>query len=67
MHVVIEDFELCLGWEGQGPCLYSILTRLMVIQRIVEAQVHDEFLENVKAHLVADEVVKIGLCMKMGV
>ena len=19
MHVVIEDFELCLGWEGQGP------------------------------------------------
>ncbi|RVW92073.1 hypothetical protein CK203_037038 [Vitis vinifera] len=24
MHVVIEDFELCLSWEGQGPCLYSI-------------------------------------------
>ena len=19
MHTVIEDFELCLGWEGQGP------------------------------------------------
>ncbi|RVW92584.1 Retrovirus-related Pol polyprotein from transposon 17.6 [Vitis vinifera] len=30
MHVVIEDFELCLGWEGQGLCLYSISTRLMV-------------------------------------
>ena len=20
MHAVIEDFELCLGWKGQGPC-----------------------------------------------
>ena len=52
MHAVIEDFELCLGWEGQGPCLYSILARPMFIQRIVEAQVHDEFLEKVKAQLV---------------
>ena len=49
MHVVIEDFELCLGLEGHGPCLYSISARPMVIQRIVEAQVHDEFLEKVKA------------------
>ncbi|RVW83324.1 Retrovirus-related Pol polyprotein from transposon 17.6 [Vitis vinifera] len=40
MHAVIEDFELCPGWEGQGPCLYSISARPMVIQRIVEAQVH---------------------------
>ncbi|RVW21918.1 hypothetical protein CK203_101091 [Vitis vinifera] len=56
MHVFIEDFELCLGWEGQGPCLYSILTRLMVIQRIVEAQVYDESLEKVKAQLVEGEV-----------
>ena len=37
MHAVIEDFELCLGWKGQDPCLYSISTRLMVIQRIMEA------------------------------
>ena len=37
MHTVIEDFELCLGLEGHGPCLYSISTRPMVIQRIVEA------------------------------
>ena len=37
MHAVIEDFELCLGWEGHGPCLYSISARLMFIQRIVEA------------------------------
>ena len=36
MHAVIEDFELCLSWEGQGPCLYSISTRPMFIQRIVE-------------------------------
>ena len=56
MHVVIEDFELCLGWEGQGPCLYSISSRPMVIQRIVEAQVSDEFLEKVKAQLVEGEV-----------
>ncbi|RVW36977.1 Transposon Tf2-11 polyprotein [Vitis vinifera] len=38
-----------------GPCLYSI-ARPMVIQRIVEAQVHDEFLEKVKAQLVAGEI-----------
>ncbi|RVW68608.1 Retrovirus-related Pol polyprotein from transposon 17.6 [Vitis vinifera] len=25
MHAVIEDFELCLGWEGQDPCLYNYL------------------------------------------
>ena len=56
MHAVIEDFELCLGWEGQGPCLYSISARPMVIQRIVEAQVRDEFLEKVKAQLVESEV-----------
>ncbi|RVW98761.1 Transposon Tf2-2 polyprotein [Vitis vinifera] len=56
MHAVIEDFELCLGLEGHGPCLYSISTRPMVIQRIVEAQVHDEFLEKVKAQLVAGEI-----------
>ncbi|WKA06025.1 hypothetical protein VitviT2T_023953 [Vitis vinifera] len=56
MHAVIEDFELCLGLEGHGPCLYSISARPMVIQRIVEAQVHDEFLEKVKAQLVAGEI-----------
>ena len=56
MHIVIEDFELCLGWEGHGPCLYNISTRPMIIQRIMEAQVHDEFLEKVKARLVECEV-----------
>ena len=56
MYAVIEDFELCLSREGHGPCLYSISAKPMVIQRIVEAQVHDEFLENVKAQLVASEV-----------
>ncbi|RVW33107.1 Transposon Ty3-I Gag-Pol polyprotein [Vitis vinifera] len=56
MHTIIEDFELCLGLEAHGPCLYSISARLMVIQRIVEAQVHDEFLEKVKAQLVASEI-----------
>ncbi|KAJ9699024.1 hypothetical protein PVL29_007877 [Vitis rotundifolia] len=56
MHVVIEDFELCLGLEGHGPCLYSISARPMVIQRIVKTQVHDEFLEKVKAQLVAGEI-----------
>ncbi|RVX13473.1 hypothetical protein CK203_020948 [Vitis vinifera] len=56
MHAVIEDFELWLGWEGHGPCLYSISARPMFIQRIVEAQVHDEFLEKVKTQLVKGEV-----------
>ncbi|RVW15622.1 Retrovirus-related Pol polyprotein from transposon 17.6 [Vitis vinifera] len=56
MYAVIEDFELCLIQEGRGPCLYSISARPMVIQRIVEAQVHDEFLEKVKAQLVAGEI-----------
>ncbi|KAL6331976.1 hypothetical protein AAG906_020329 [Vitis piasezkii] len=56
MYAVIEDFELCLSQEGRGPCLYSISARPMVIQRIVEAQVHDEFLEKVKAQLVAGEI-----------
>ncbi|RVW72383.1 Transposon Ty3-I Gag-Pol polyprotein [Vitis vinifera] len=56
MHAVIEDFELCLSQEGCGPCLYSISARPMVIHRIVEAQVHDEFLEKVKAQLVAGEI-----------
>ncbi|RVW63396.1 Transposon Ty3-I Gag-Pol polyprotein [Vitis vinifera] len=56
MHADIEDFELCLGLEGHGPCLYNISARPMVIQRIVEAQVHDEFLEKVKAQLVAGEI-----------
>ncbi|KAL6319798.1 hypothetical protein AAG906_036860 [Vitis piasezkii] len=56
MHAVIEDFKLCLGWEGQGPCLYSISARPMVIQRIVEAQVCDEFLEKVKGQLVEGKV-----------
>ena len=56
MYAVIEDFELCLIQEGRGPCLYSISARPMVIQRIVEAQVHDEFLEKVKAQLVECEV-----------
>ena len=37
MHAVIEDFELCLGWEGHGLCLYNISARPMFIQRIVEA------------------------------
>ncbi|RVW98093.1 Transposon Ty3-I Gag-Pol polyprotein [Vitis vinifera] len=54
--LIIEDFELCLSQEGRGPCLYSISARPMVIQRIVEAQVHDEFLEKVKAQLVAGEI-----------
>ena len=36
--------------------MYNISVRPMVIQRIVEAQVHDEFLENVKAQLVEGEV-----------
>ena len=53
---LIEDFELCLGWEGQGPCLYSISTRPRIIQRIVVAQVHDDFVEKVKARLVEGEV-----------
>ena len=35
--------------------MYSISTKLMFIQRIVEAQVHDEFLEKVKAQLVEGE------------
>ncbi|RVX02391.1 RNA-directed DNA polymerase-like [Vitis vinifera] len=52
--LIIEDFELCLSHEGHGQCLYSISARPMVIQRIVEAQVHDEFLEKVKAQLLAD-------------
>ena len=56
MHAIIEDFELCVGWERHGPCLYSISVRPMFIQRIVEAQVHDEFLEKVKAQLVEGEV-----------
>ena len=49
IHAVIEDFELCLGWKGQGPCLYSISARPMYIQRILEAQVRDEFLEKIKS------------------
>ena len=53
---LLEDFELCLGWEGHGPCLYSISARPMFIQIIVEAQVHDEFLEKVKTRLVEGEV-----------
>ena len=56
MCATIEDFELCLGWKRQGPCLYSILARPMIIQRIVEAQFHDEFLEKVRAQLVESEV-----------
>ncbi|RVW59177.1 Transposon Tf2-2 polyprotein [Vitis vinifera] len=36
--------------------LRDISARPMVIQRIVEAQVHDEFLEKVKAQLVAGEI-----------
>ena len=56
MHAVIEDFELWLGWEGHGPCLYSISARVMFIQRIMEAQVHDECLEKVKIQLVKGEV-----------
>ena len=55
MHAIIKDFEPCLGWERQGPCLYSILTKPMIIQRIMEAKVHDEFLEKVKAQLVEGE------------
>ena len=53
---LLEDFELCLGWEGHGPCLYNISARPMIIQRIMEAQVHDEFLEKFKARLVECEV-----------
>ncbi|RVW68549.1 Retrovirus-related Pol polyprotein from transposon 17.6 [Vitis vinifera] len=63
----LEDYDFALHYHPrkanvvvdalrQGPCLYSLSARPMVIQRIVEAQVHDEFLENVKAQLVADEV-----------
>ena len=67
MLVVIKDFELCLGWEGQGPCLYSMLARPKIIQRVVEAHVHNEILENVKAWLVEGQIDKIGLCMQMRV
>ncbi|RVW68327.1 Transposon Ty3-I Gag-Pol polyprotein [Vitis vinifera] len=63
-HWKIMIFSSLPSWEGEccsrcletGPCLYSISARPMVIQRIVEAQVHDEFLEKVKAQLVAGEV-----------
>ena len=33
MHAIIEDFELCLSWEGQGPCLYKMLVKPMIIQK----------------------------------
>ena len=56
MYVVIEDFELCLGHEGRGPCLYSVSTKPMIIQKIVEAQAQDELLEKVKARLKEGEV-----------
>ena len=57
MYVIIEDFELCLSWEGQGPCLYKMLVKPMIVQKkIVEAQVHDELLEKVKARLVKGKV-----------
>ena len=36
--------------------MYSISVRPMFIQRIVEAQVHDEFLEKVKTRLIEGEV-----------
>ena len=67
MHVIVKDFELCFGWEGQGTGLYSISTRLMIIQRIVEDQVHDEFLEKLKPSWQKVKQMKIGLCMQMGV
>ena len=64
IYVVIEDFEMCLGWEGQGPCLYSMSARLRIIQKIAEAQVHDEILKKVRAQLVEGEVDTIGhACM----
>ena len=49
MYVVIEDFELCLGWEGQGQCFYSMSARQKIIQKIIETHVHGEILEKVKA------------------
>ncbi|RVW16021.1 Retrovirus-related Pol polyprotein from transposon 17.6 [Vitis vinifera] len=63
----LEDYDFALHYHpGKAnvvadalrpdPCLYSISARPMVIQRIVEAQVHDEFLEKVKAQLVAGEI-----------
>ena len=55
MYAIIKDFELCRGWERQGPCLYSISSKPMVVQRIVEAY-RDEFLEKGKAQLVEGEV-----------
>ena len=51
MYGVIEDIELYFGWEKQGPCLYSMSVRPMIIQRVVEEQVHDELLERVKSQL----------------
>ena len=59
LHAVIKDFELCLGWEVQGPCLYSISARPFIIQIIVETQFHDELLEKVKAQLVEGEANEI--------
>ena len=56
MYVVIEDFELCLGWEGQGQCFYSMSARQKIIQKIIETHVHGEILEKVKAQLVEDGV-----------
>ena len=47
MHEVNWDFEMCLGREKQGPCLYNMPTRRIIIQRVVEEQVNDGFLENV--------------------
>ena len=31
MYGFIKDFELYLGWEGQGPCLYNMSVRPMII------------------------------------
>ena len=31
MHAIIEDFELCLGWEGYGPCLYTFSPSLFAL------------------------------------
>ncbi|RVW89330.1 Transposon Ty3-I Gag-Pol polyprotein [Vitis vinifera] len=50
----LEDYDFALHYHPgkanivadalrHGPCLYSISARPMVIQRIMEAQVHDEF------------------------
>ncbi|RVW27121.1 Retrovirus-related Pol polyprotein from transposon 17.6 [Vitis vinifera] len=55
----LEDYDFAFITILEGECCsrcLDISARPIVIQRIVEAQVHDEFLEKVKAQLVAGEI-----------